>query len=281
MLLLQPGARALDYSPCHYGTSRPLFRGPERDLSCPYVAMLGGSATFGKYVAAPYPALVEADLGHPVANLGGLNAGPDFYLSDPATLAVAARARVAVIQITGADALSNPFYSVHSRRNDRFLTATPTLRTLYPEVDFADIHFTRHLLMVLARAGQDRFGMVIAGLKANWTRQMQGLLARLQGQRILLWLADTPPPASAFGLDPASGPVLVDAAMLAALGPSVSDVIEAVPSAAARAEGVERMQVPETERHVARCLPGPTAHVEVAAALAPVVARYLRPNVGA
>ncbi|MGL4239457.1 DUF6473 family protein [Tabrizicola sp.] len=276
MLMLGAGAGALDYFPCRYGGSRAVFRGPERDLSGPYIAMLGGSPTFGKYVATPYPALVEQALGHPVANLGGLNAGPDFYLSDQAALAIAARARVAVVQITGAEAMSNPFYTVHSRRNDRFLAATPALRALYPEVDFTDIHFTRHLLMVLARAGQDRFGTVVAGLKANWTCRMQRLLARLPGQRLLLWLADAPPPDMATELA-ASGPLFIDADMIAALRPLVSDLVEAVPSAAARAEGLDRMQVPETEHHAARCLPGPSAHDEVAEALAPVVARLMTP----
>ena len=132
MLMLDAGAGALDYFPCRYGASKSLFRGPLRDLSRPYVAMLGGSPTFGKYVDHPYPALVERALGLPVANLGGLNAGPDFYLSDPGLMDVAAGAQLAVVQITGAEAVSNPFYSVHGRRNDRFLAATPALRPLTP-----------------------------------------------------------------------------------------------------------------------------------------------------
>ena len=134
MMTIPAGAGALDYFPCRYGASRAVFRGPERDLSRPYVALLGGSATFGKYVATPFADLVEQALGQPVANLGAQNAGPDFYLADRATLDIAARARVAVVQVTGADTLSNPFYTVHARRNDRFLAASPALRDLYPEV---------------------------------------------------------------------------------------------------------------------------------------------------
>jgi hypothetical protein len=275
MMIGQPGAGALDYFPCRYGMSRAVFRGPRRDLSGHYVAMLGGSPTFGKYVAAPFPLLVEQATGHPVANLGGLNAGPDFYLSDPAALAVAAGARVAVVQVTGAEAMSNPFYTVHSRRNDRFLAATPALRALYPEVEFTDIHFTRHLLIVLQRAGPGRFAGVVAGLKANWLLRMQALLAQLPPRRVLLWLADTAPPVQATNLDPACGPLFIDAAMLAALRPLVSAVIDVVPSDTARAEGLRRMQVPETEVATARCLPGSAVHDEVAARLAPVVARLL------
>lgn len=271
MLLVQAGAGALDYFPCRYGLSRATFRGPARDLSGPYIVALGGSSTFGKYVARPYPTLLEQAMGRPVANLGGLNAGLDFYLSDPAALRVASRARVAVVQITGADALSNPFYTVHVRRNDRFLTATPALRSLYPEVDFTDIHFTRHLLQVLARTDAARFAGLRATLQDTWLARMRQLMAHLPLRRVLLWLADTPPPAKAAGFEGASGPMLVDAGMLAALAPVTTTLVEAVASPTARAEGLARMHVPQTEVEQARYLPPSAVHDEVAAMLGPVV----------
>ena len=55
-----PGETSLDYLPCRYGRSKLLFRGPRRDLTAPYAAVLGGGETYGKYVARPFPALVEA-----------------------------------------------------------------------------------------------------------------------------------------------------------------------------------------------------------------------------
>ncbi len=276
MMPLQAGAGALDYFLCRYAQSRAVFRGPLRDLSRPYVAMLGGSPTFGKYVATPFPALVEAATGTSVVNLGALNAGPDFYLSDPAVLDVAAGAEVAVVQITGAEALSNPYYSVHSRRNDRFLTATPALRALFPEVDFADIHFTRHLLLVLARTDQARFSTIVQALKANWLARMRDLLAQLPPCRVLLWLADGAPPAQDSAHDLDQAPLLVDAVMLAELQPAVSAVIEAIPSHKARNEGTTYMHYPETEATLARCLPGSTMHREIADLLAPCVRSLLR-----
>lgn len=266
-MLSEAGAGAPDYFPCRYGTSRSVFRGPERDLSRPYIAMLGGSATFGKYVATPFPQLVEAVLGQPVANLGGLNVGPDFYLSDPAALDVAAQARGVVVQVTGAEAMSNPFYSVHSRRNDRVLTTSPALRALFPDVDFTDVHFARHLLLVLQRADPNRFQSVIAGLKANWLARMRELLSHLPMLRALLWLADTPPPDRAVDVDPAFGPLFVDAGMLKALSTDITTLVEAVPSADAKAEGPAGMLYPQTEAIQARSLPGSAVHDEVAAAL--------------
>ncbi|WP_333817649.1 DUF6473 family protein [Tabrizicola sp.] len=273
MLVLDAGARAPDYAPCRYGASKSLFRGPGRDLSRPYVAMLGGSSTFGKYVDRPYPALVEAALGRPVANLGGLNAGLDFYLSDPATLDIASGARAAVVQITGAEALSNPFYTVHGRRNDRFLAATPALRALFPQMDFAEIHFTRHLLQVLQRSDAVAFGQVVRDLQRNWLAGMRQLLARLPARRVLLWLADTAPREQAEGLDLA--PLFIDRQMLAALTPEVSALIQAIPSPRARAMARFDMTYPETEAVQAACLPGATAHAEVAERLTPVLQRLM------
>ena len=43
-----PGA--LDYFPCRYGRSRVLFRGPRRPLDVPYVAFLGGTETYGRFL---------------------------------------------------------------------------------------------------------------------------------------------------------------------------------------------------------------------------------------
>ncbi len=273
MLHLDAGAGALDYFPCRYGASKAVFRGPGRDLTQPYVAVLGGSATFGKYVARPFPALLDGVLGHPVANLGALNAGPDFYLSDPAALEVAAKARVAVVQVTGAEGLSNPFYSVHSRRNDRFLAATSALRALFPKVDFTDIHFTRHLLQVLHRADAAAYAQLVQGLQDTWLNRMRDLLRHLPRRCVLLWLAEAPPPDRAGALDPA--PPFIDRALLAVLGPEVCDVIIATPSERARAQAPFDMTYPETEATQAACLPGAAAHAEVAALLVPVLRRLM------
>jgi len=271
MMMNSAGAGALDYSPCHYGKSRAVFRGPMRDLSQPYVAMLGGTTTFGKFVAVPYPALVEAATGHPVANLGGLSAGPDFYLADRSALEVAARARVAVLQITGAEAQSNRFYTVHNRRNDRFLAATPALCALFPEVDFTEIHFTRHLLLVLQRTDPVRFQTVVAALQATWVARMRQLLVHLPPRRVLLWLAETAPPMIAQTVTATDAAPLINAEMLTALGRSVTQLVEVVPSESALAEGVDRMQFPEMDAVLARSLPGTAVHAEVAARLGPVV----------
>mgnify|MGYP007100961825 CR=1 FL=1 len=91
------GPAALDYMPCRYGSSKILFRGPRRRLDKPYIAFLGGTETYGKFLAEPYPALVEAGLGRVCVNLGAVNAGADIYLNEPSLLEVIAGAEAVVI----------------------------------------------------------------------------------------------------------------------------------------------------------------------------------------
>ena len=57
------GPGGLDYFPCRYGPSRQVFRGPPRDLNVPYVAFLGDTNTYGKFIERPFPDLVENELG--------------------------------------------------------------------------------------------------------------------------------------------------------------------------------------------------------------------------
>jgi hypothetical protein len=281
MLHLDAGAGALDYFPCRYGASKALFRGPARDLSRAYVAVLGGSASFGKYVARPYPALLEQALACPVANLAAQNAGPDLYLSDPATLKIAAGAAVAVVQITGAEGVSNPLYTVHARRNDRFLAATPALRSLYPQVDFTEIHFTRHLLTVLRRADPLCFATVLRVLQDTWVERMRELLAQLPNSKVLVWLSDAAPPNMAADPLPGFGPSLVDRRMLAALEGPTTRLMELVASPAALTEGAAGMRYPPTEAQQARALPGAAVHAEVAEWLAPELGRLVAKAKGA
>jgi hypothetical protein len=232
MMSFHAGTGAVDHAPCRYGRSRALFRGPPRDLSGRYVAVLGGSASFGRQIARPYATLLDGSLGRPVVNLAAQNAGPDFYLADPAVLAIAARADLAVVELAGAEAVSNPFYAVHARRNDRVLGVTPALRSLFPEVDFAEIHFARHLLSVLRHSGADRFAIVARCLRATWRSRMQELLVHLPPRRVLLDLGQdgagvwpAPPDPGVGRLPPlAGGPATVLVTLShAAIGPGRPD----------------------------------------------------------
>lgn len=275
MAYVFPGAGALDYFPCSYGNSRLLFRGPRRDIERAYVAVLGGTETYGKFVPDPFADLIERDLGLPVANLGCINAGPDVFLNEQAVTKIAAQACVTVVQVLGAQNLSNRYYAVHPRRNDRFLGATPLLRAIFPRVDFTEFNFTRHMLMALQRASADRFEVVAEELRAAWVARMKLLLARLPGPVILLWIADTAPPSPAHRVDLARHPMLVDTEMVAAVRGGKNAYVEAVISPEALSQGVEGMAFAPMEAPAAAGVPGPAAHREIADLLLPVIHKML------
>lgn len=269
------GAGALDYSPCRYGGSRLIFRGPCRDLSRPYVAVLGGTETYGKFVADPFPAMTEALTGLRMVNLGLVNAGPEAFLRDRGVMEIAAGAQLVVLQVMGAQNLSNRYYRVHPRRNDRFLAATPLLRGLYREVDFTEIHFTRHLLARLHATSADRFEEVAEDLRACWVRQMKALIAAIPVPVVLVWLGGGPPPVPERRVDLRREPLVIDKEMLDALRPGLSLCLDLHPTEGAKQAGVEGMILGTMDGPAARGLPGPAWHAEIAERLGPELLRLV------
>ncbi len=274
-------AGALDYAPCRYGNSRLLFRGPRRRLDAPYVAFLGGTETYGKFIKAPFPALVESDLGLNCVNFGIPNAGIDAFVNDPTVMDAAQRARVAVLQVIGAQNLSNRFYTVHPRRNDRFLTASPLLRVIYPEVDFAEFHFNRHMLSHLHKVSSERFSIVRAELQKAWSARMD-LLTRQIGSRVLLvWFADHAPLRDEpVGPDPArSGdPLFVTREMLDSLAGDQVTLAQVVATPEAISAGTSGMVFSEMEAMAAKKMLGPRAHGELARHIGPLLHDMVSPQ---
>ena len=93
------------------------------------MAFLGGSETYGKFIQDPFPDLVERALGMTCVNLGYMNAGVDAFIHEAEVLSLAAAAEITVIQLMGAQNMSNRLYRVHPRRNDRFLTASSMMKS--------------------------------------------------------------------------------------------------------------------------------------------------------
>lgn len=266
MSVLGGGQDSLEYYPCRYGQSRVLFRGPRRLLDGDYVAFLGGTETYGRFVAEPFPTLLEPRLSTACVNFGAVNAGVDLYLNDPAVMELASGASAKVVQITGAQNLSNRFYSVHPRRNDRFLRASERLESLYPEVDFTEFHFVRHMLGRLQEHSAERFETVVDELRQAWVARMKHVLTQIRGHVVLLWFADHPVPDKVES-SLAGDPLFVTRDAVEAMRPRVADVVEVVASGQARAEGTRGMVFNEFEACAAAELMGPRAHREAAEAL--------------
>ena len=263
------GEKALDYLPCRYGSSKLLFRGPKAALAEPYVAFFGGTETYGKFIEKPFVDMVSEDIGITGANFGCMNAGVDVFYYDPFVPEAARDARVSVIQITGAQNLSNRLYSVHPRRNDRFVGPTELMKSLYRDVDFSNFHFNKHLIAHLRDMGSQRFEMVENELRQAWTARMLNLLDRISGKKVLLWFSNHTPDEAAENQE--SDPMIVDRAMIDALGEHVLETVEVVPSQAAKTSGTDGMVFTQLEEPAARELLSVKAHEEVASALAPVL----------
>jgi len=268
-----PGAGALNYFPCRYGNSKLMFRGPRRRLEGVFCAMTGGTETYGKFVKTPFPALVEELTGHRIVNLGCANAGPDIFSGEAAVLKLCAPARVTVVQVLGAQNMSNRYYSVHPRRNDRFLRASQLMRSVFKEIDFTEFNFTRHMLKTLQRRTPNRFAILADELRMAWVARMMALIERIEGPVVLLDLQEyrAAPAEDGMGCDP----LLVTPEMIAQISAGAAAVVTVTPSVAARAAATEGMCFAPLDGPIATQMPGPVVHQEVADALAPVLAKLL------
>ncbi len=279
----------LHYQRCFYGTSRMAFRGPVVPLSGDYLAILGGNATFGKFVPQPYPELLSMVTGTKTVNLGCMHAGMTAFADDPSLMAICSKACATVVQITGAHCLDNVFYSLHPRRNDRFIEAMPALRALYPDVDFTEFHFVRHMLSALHAQSPLAFDEVVAALQQEWVMRARELLRRIEGPVILFWMSDRSPemPNSPYPEQLRHDDALfVTRDMIDAVRRDASDLVIAVASDEARNEGLAGKIFSDFERPAAMKMPGPLWHAEAATALYEAVTAHvpersqprLRPN---
>ncbi len=260
----------LDYSLCHYGQSRLNFRGPRKTLGDDYVAFLGGTETFGKFVAAPYPDLVGEVVGRQSVNLGCVNAGLDAFLTDRAVRDCAARASACVIQVMGAHMLTNRFYRVHPRRNDRFLEAKPDLQALFPDADFTDVHFARHLIATLGALSPEGLETVRRELSMLWVWRMRQILDLVRAPVVLVWVSGRTPDEGDLGPE-AVDPLFVDRGMLEALRPDVAGIVEVIRSPGSARTGTDPGILSSTDVAAARELPGQITHFQIAAEVSEIL----------
>ncbi len=270
-MLVEPG---LSYASCRYGTSRLLFRGPRRPLDGRHLAFVGGTETFGKFLAAPYPALVETLLGETCINFGQVNASVDAFSQDPMVGIACRDAVLTILEVTGAHNMSNRFYTVHPRRNDRFVRASSVLRAIYPEVDFADFCFTRHLLTHLHDLSAKRFAVVREELQLAWLARMRMFLEVIGTRTLLLWFSANLPSDIPWDERPdplGRDPLFVTRQMLDTLRPLVRGVAVVQPSVRAQAGRGDGLLHGPGEEAAAAGLMGAGAHREAARALVALI----------
>jgi len=260
----------LSYFPCRYGSSRLFFRGPRRPLEGRYLAFVGGTETYGRFVERPFSAIVEDMTQLQCVNLGLVNASVDAFLNEPAVGTVCHDAALNVVQVMGAHNMSNRFYTVHKRRNDRFLRASSVLRAIYPDVDFAEFCFTRHMLGTLLARSPERFVILRTELQAAWLARMNQFLSEIGPRTLLLWFSDNLPsdiPWEQRDNPLTIEPLFVTRTMIDSLRPGVRGVVMVQPSARARTSGTQGMVFGPLDALAAANVPNLAAHHEAAEAL--------------
>lgn len=267
-----PGATALDDAPCRYGESKLLVRGPRRNLDQPYISFLGSSNTYGKFVEQPFAAMTEDALGKTCVNLGCVNAGVDTFLNDPDIVEISRAASIKVVQVMGVQNLSNRYYRVHPRRNDRFLEPTALLTALYREVDFTEFHFNKHLLHMLAAVSPDRFETIRNDLRTDWIGRMRLLLKAIGPKTLLVWLRHTNECTDrAAGADP----LLVNQDVLGRLAADTLGLVEIEVQPAGRTGDLGDMHFGALQAPVAEQSIGPMTHAMISEKLAAALRPHL------
>ena len=268
----------LSYAPCRYGMSRMFFRGPKRDLDAPYLAFLGGTETFGKFIDKPFPALVEKDLRRTCVNFGCVNGGVDSFVKDPTIMAACNDADLTVVQVMGANHLSNRFYSVHPRRNDRFLRASTVLQAVFGEVDFSEFTFTRHMLGALNDLSPERFDIVVSELRSAWVARMRNMLGQIGKRSVLLWFSRhelTDQPWYEKDKPLSADPLFITRSMVEELSDLVMSTVIARPSDVALSQGTTGMYFPAMQAKAAADMLSVNAHIEASAKLIPKIRETL------
>ncbi|WP_425500872.1 DUF6473 family protein [Roseovarius faecimaris] len=208
-------------------------------------------------------------------NFGWSNAGADVFLNDPAVLRGAQRASAVVLQLPSAQNMSNRFYTVHPRRNDRFVGPSELMRNVFPEVDFTEFHFTRHLLSHLQRIAPDRFATLRRELQTMWVARMRLLLRKIDREVLLLWFSKRRPGEDSNAPDLALDPAFVTQQMVDSIRSPMAQCVEVRASQSARDAGLEGMIFAPVEESAASELLGPLAHEEAAVALVQVLGPLL------
>lgn len=264
---------ALDYAPCQYGGSERIFRGPKKYLEEPYIAFLGGSEFFGKYVATPVSERISEQTGNISVNLGQMNCGLDAIIFDPGIVDLANQATVTCLQALPAHNLSNKFYAVHPKRNDRFLRPTPLLEALYPNVDFSDFHFTKHMLLSLRRVSPEKFRVVADELRSIWRARMRLLMAKIATPVILVHLVDRARPSFRTGLG--QEPLFVTQDMVNSISNLANSTISYDMTQMHQSYGVSDMEFALHEKEAAAELMPAACHNHLADLLLPEIRAWM------
>ncbi len=284
MTYQKPDRAFIDYQVYKWGQLDQIYRGPQPDLSRPYVACIGAAQTFGRYAKRPFPAILGDKLGMTVANLGTGGAGPGFFLRDPVALEAASGAEVCVVQVMSARSISNRLFKVKPKRNARIMAVSKALEDLFPHVDFDTFTYAHNMLNQISEADPEQFVEVEAELKKAWVARTRSLLQAITTRKVLFWFSERTPDDTTQhreGQMMLKYPQFITQAMIDAVRPDVDEVVycsggEGLPQSLL-VDGKPVLQtpfgIPVTEN---RYYPSPEMHVRAAEKLHQPIMALLR-----
>ncbi len=214
----------LDQGRFDYGLVREAgrwLRGPACDLARPYLAVVGGAETFGRFVDRPYPQRLAERLSLGCLNLGLPGMGPTAF-ADPQLLRLLHGAALVVVSCL----------SGRSAHNDRF-DNRPRGGLFGKDLhDGRERRFEDFVADLVRQRDADEVRRVIAVTRRNFTGGMLRLGRALGGRAVLLWFSQRTPPVDTDWSSPASilgrFPQLVDRSMLLAMQRAYADCVHAV-----------------------------------------------------
>ena len=129
------------------------------------------------------------------------------------------------------------------------------MRTIYNDLDLTDIHFTGHLLNTLASKSPEDFKTISQELRRHWVTKMSGLLERIGGKIVLLWLADRAPDDAEWKDQHWSDPGFLNRDMIDQIAGAAFGVVEVVATPDEIHAGHERMYFSQMDEPAARQRP--------------------------
>ena len=277
MSVIYHGDFGINYDEYRLGNLKQYFRGPKPDMSAPFITMLGGGETFGRFVQRPFAELVGDELPLGTVNLGLNGVGPTFYLRDTVLLDTCTRSKLCVMSVPHGYGVSNRLYSVLEHSNNQLKGVSETLLTLYPNINFQSFSSIQSMLQALYKENAANFKVVTIELRRAWVARMRELIETIAAPVILVWFSDKKPEEARFdGVFKGTGPQMVDRVMLDRLQGYPETYLEYVASKDCVNQDCSDRVFNEGELSVARQYPGGDMHRQLAEILYPAVRNTLR-----
>ena len=131
--------------------------------------------------------MLEREMSTLIHNLGAQHSGAVLYTEDDAIHEIIENAQVVFMKAPSVVNQSNPFYRVCPRRNDRFVTALGPLYDLFPEADFVECHFAKHLITKLITIDAALADIVFCTLQDEWLRDLTIMRALWRARTVVHW----------------------------------------------------------------------------------------------